>query len=88
MDKVHFTLRKIEAYAAAKGATPEAVCRAATGNPRLYERLKDRVEYTDRVIDRLERHIAENPVDGFDCATWHNDTDVNGAPSVQGRAAS
>ena len=62
MDHLHDTLRRVEEYAAAAGVSPASVCRAATGNPRLFERLKRRAEYQSEVIDILEKHMAENPI--------------------------
>jgi hypothetical protein len=62
MDHLHETLRRVEEYAAAAGTSPDSVCRAATGNPRLFERLKRRAEYQTEVIAILNKHMAENPI--------------------------
>jgi ferritin-like metal-binding protein YciE len=58
---LHEILRRVEAYAKASGVTPDKVCRAATSNPRLYERLKRRAEQTQADVERLEKHMRENP---------------------------
>jgi len=62
MDHLHETLRRVEEYANAAGPPPASVCRAATGNPRLFDRLKRRAEYQSGVIEALNKHMAENPV--------------------------
>lgn len=62
MDILHDTIRRVEMYAAKAGTTPEYVCRAATGNPRLYERLKNRVEYNRKIAAALNEHMAKNPL--------------------------
>lgn len=71
MDKLHETLRRVEEYAERAGVTPQSVCRAATGNPRLYERLRRRRETLRETLDRLEQHMRENPVDGVGSAERH-----------------
>lgn len=51
-------LKRIDAFAEASGVAPATVVRKATGNPRLYERLKRREETLRLDIERIERHIG------------------------------
>ena len=69
----HDIIRRVEEYAASAGIRPETVCRAATGNPRLFPRLKKRVELVEADVERLDKHMRENPLPS-DCAARH----VNG----------
>lgn len=63
MDFLHETLLRVEEYAKKAGSTPSNVCRAATGNPRLYERLKSRLEYQKEVVALINEHMAKNPLE-------------------------
>lgn len=62
MDSLHVTLQKIEKYAADAGVSPVKVCRDATGNPRLYKRLKGRAKSQAELLERLTQYMADNPV--------------------------
>lgn len=66
----HSIIRRVEEYAALAGIRPETVCRAATGNPRLFPRLKKRVELVEADVERLDRHMRENPIPK-ECAERH-----------------
>lgn len=68
MENIHDAIQRIEKYAVAANTTPSGVCRAATGNPRLFDRMKRRVEVVLDDVARIEKHMQENPVDGFDVA--------------------
>jgi hypothetical protein len=52
-------IAEIEALAAETGILPNSVVRAATGNPRLYERMKRRAEMLDRDNAAILRYIAD-----------------------------
>ena len=54
-------IAQIEAYACKVHKSPRTVCRDATGNFRLYDRLKRRVEQTNVDAGRIARFIAANP---------------------------
>jgi hypothetical protein len=62
MSDIHEKLLKVERYAADVGGSASGICRAATGNPRMYERLKRRAEYLDSVFAALDDYMAQNPV--------------------------
>ena len=70
MDHLSHILQQVERYAEATGVSPDTVCRNATGNPRLYDRLKRRLEQTERDIQRLTQHLEDNPIK-VPCATRH-----------------
>ncbi|QDP53989.1 MAG: hypothetical protein GOVbin2937_66 [Prokaryotic dsDNA virus sp.] len=83
MNDLHKLLRKVETYAESTGLTPEAVCRAATRNPRLYDRLKRRAAQTDADVSRLEKFMRSNPPEKGASAARHKE-DVNASTSSQG----
>jgi hypothetical protein len=62
MQDIHLILSKVQDYAAQAGVTPSTVCRNATGNPRLFDRLSRRAEQTDSDLKRLVAFIEANPV--------------------------
>ncbi len=55
-------LASIDAYCRAAGITPETLCRRATNNPRLLPRLLRRSELLASDVERIERHMAANPI--------------------------
>lgn len=60
MTDIHALLQDIDGFAAKSGMSPEAICRAATNNPRLYDRLKTRCEQTVRDSERIRDFIAKH----------------------------
>jgi hypothetical protein len=64
-------IQRVREYADHAGTTPEAVCRAASNNPRLWPRLLARIDTVETDLGRLEAHMQKNPVD--DCAERHDD---------------
>ena len=54
-------LLTIEVYALRVKKSPRTVCRDATGNFRLYDRLQRRVQQTNIDADRLARFMEANP---------------------------
>jgi hypothetical protein len=61
MNTHHDILRELEAYAEAADTDPKAVCRKATGNPRLHDRLIRRIERLETDISALRDFMASNP---------------------------
>ncbi len=61
MHTIDTIIPAIEAYAERHGLRPDLVVRKATGNPRLYERLKSRLEKLDEDVERIARFIAGTP---------------------------
>lgn len=59
---IHSLIASIEEYADAAGKAPGTVCREATGNFRLYDRLKRRAALTEVDSERLLAFMASNPV--------------------------
>ena len=51
-------IKDVEAFAEKTGKTPEYVCRKATGNPRLFERLQGRLEQSVSDEKRIRRFMA------------------------------
>jgi hypothetical protein len=62
MPDIHDIISELERYAKAKGTTPASVCRAATKNPRMLDRLKRRAKRVETEIETIRRYMAENPV--------------------------
>jgi ferritin-like metal-binding protein YciE len=69
----HDILAELDEYARRADTTPPSVCRRATGNPRMFERLKRRLERTDEDIARLREFMEANPP-------------ASEAPQAEGRA--
>jgi hypothetical protein len=63
MQDIHLILSKVQEYAAQAGVSPATVCRNATGNPRLFDRLSRRAEQTDFDLTRLVQFIDANPIE-------------------------
>jgi hypothetical protein len=61
METAKHILTELNEYSAATGLDPKIVCRRATNNPRLYDRLIARVSRLDRDVETLRRFMAENP---------------------------
>ncbi|WP_089850449.1 hypothetical protein [Salipiger marinus] len=58
MDKHHDFLTELEEYSREMKVSPATVCRAATGNPRLYGRLVTRIRQTQAQIDKIKAEMA------------------------------
>lgn len=58
MDKITHTLAAVLAYSERHNILPATVVRNATGNPRLYDRLKSRVERTEADVKRIAEYIG------------------------------
>lgn len=54
-------IETIEAYCKEAGISPSTLCVRATGNGRLFDRLKRRVEQDREYASRIEAYMAENP---------------------------
>ena len=52
-------IRLIDAYAAKTGLAPSTIGRQAVGNARLYDRLKDSMEYQADLDKRLREWFRE-----------------------------
>jgi len=61
MNSHHDILRELDAYADAAGIEVSTVCRKATGNPRLRERLAARLSRVEMDVERLRGFMAANP---------------------------
>ena len=79
MANYHDIIRRVSEYAAKANTSPEAVCRSATNNPRLWPRLLARIETLETDLCRLEKHMESNPVG--DSAERHNNTAHGNDPS-------
>lgn len=60
MHTIDTIISAVDAYAKAHNADPANVVRRATGNPRLYDRLKRRVAKMEEDIERIARFMADN----------------------------
>lgn len=60
MDNISQILGEVEAFSAIHGVKPETVVRNATGNPRLYERLRARAERTERDLQKIREYMASS----------------------------
>lgn len=58
----HETIRRVEEYSKRKGRPPSHVAREATNNPRLWDRLKRRVDRLERDVRLMEEYMASNPI--------------------------
>ena len=72
MELLQSTLSRLERYAALAGATPEAIARKATNNPRMLNRLMRRVDRVNDDLDRLNAFMDANALESGVCATRHN----------------
>lgn len=61
MESAKHILTELNEYSAATGLDPKIVCRRATNNPRLYERLISRIDRLDTDVEALRRFMSENP---------------------------
>lgn len=61
MESAKHILTELNEYSAATGLDPKIVCRRATNNPRLYDRLKARIDRLDNDVETLRRFMADNP---------------------------
>lgn len=72
MDQITRTLDAVHAYSNRHGVLPSTVVRNATGNPRLYDRLKARKERLEADVERIAEYIGLDlsDVDGLpdDCS--------------------
>lgn len=59
MSDIQKLITKIEDFATGRDMTPEHLCRLATGNPRLFERLKKRCQQTARDEQRLVKYMDD-----------------------------
>jgi Holliday junction resolvasome RuvABC ATP-dependent DNA helicase subunit len=57
MKFVHDTIARVRAFAELTGTTPDRVCRNATGNPRLWERLLRRVDQLETDCERIVSYM-------------------------------
>lgn len=79
MHTIDTIISAVDAYAKAHNADPANVVRRATGNPRLYDRLKRRVAKMEEDIERIARFMADNssvdaPLDGSPALNNEDDT--------------
>lgn len=54
-------LAEVEAYCSKMGLSPSTVCVRATGNSRLMDRIRRRLDQLDTDIERLRVFMIENP---------------------------
>lgn len=54
-------ISRLEAFAASHGISPATVTSRAVGNSRLYARLKSGGDCGTRVIERVDKYMADNP---------------------------
>lgn len=65
---IHELISDIEAFSARTGMRADLVCRKATGNPYLLDRLHKRVRQTEIDAERIHKFIATYvPKDGDKC---------------------
>jgi len=62
MSDIHDLIRRVDAYAKAAKISPAHVCRLATGNSRLYPRLKRRASDLEKLQSLIDGHISKHPV--------------------------
>ena len=60
MHTIETILPAVDAYAKRHRVQPATVVRRATGNPRLYDRLKSRAAKMEEDIERIARFMADN----------------------------
>jgi len=61
MEDIRKLINMIDKAAAERGIAPESLCRSATTNPRLYQRLLIRAATTRADAERIEQWIKEHP---------------------------
>ena len=54
-------IKDLKAYCEARGRAISTVCKEATGNSRLHERLPGKIAAVETDIARLRKFMAENP---------------------------
>lgn len=54
---IDLLIKKVVGHAESIGRTPESVCRAATGQPRLFDRLTRRAAQTQKDAHAINNHI-------------------------------
>lgn len=63
MGNSHDILRELDEYAKKRGVEVSTVCRNATGNPRLRDRLENRIGQIEKNISALREYMSKHPVD-------------------------
>ena len=58
----HSILDEIERFCAATGLKPSTVCRRATGNPRLHERLPNKLDKLEADVRAIREFMRGYPV--------------------------
>lgn len=66
MTDLHELITEIDSYCAARGIKPDTLCRMATNNARLYDRLHRRAEKTVSDMAAIRDYMAANPVQTSD----------------------
>ena len=61
MNIQHEIIHELDVYAEKSGVDASTVCRKATGNPRLRERLEARIDRVQSDVDRLRKFMMDNP---------------------------
>jgi ferritin-like metal-binding protein YciE len=61
MNNHHDILAELDQYAHDTKDSVSAICRKATGNPRLRERLERRLDRVRRDVERLRKFMDSNP---------------------------
>lgn len=61
MSNIHAIIEKLETYCASTGLSPATVCNRATKNARLFDRLKNRAQQTEKDVLALEEYMRANP---------------------------
>ncbi|WP_353474808.1 hypothetical protein PVT71_14660 [Salipiger sp. H15] len=59
MEQHHDILRELEEFERETGVSPATVCRSATGNPRLYKRLRERFEQTREQVELIRAELTK-----------------------------
>jgi ferritin-like metal-binding protein YciE len=58
MDEYHDILRELKEFEERTSISASAVCRKATGNPRMYERLVRRIEQTQEQVSAIRAEMS------------------------------
>ncbi|MEI4473238.1 hypothetical protein [Frigidibacter sp. MR17.24] len=61
MTDIHALLSEVQRYCELTGLSPVTVCRNATKNPRLWERLEGRALRTEKDAKALRQWMRDNP---------------------------